>query len=120
MEAVRRNFKTWIAGVSVHVHYGCWRILATLAFLGNVHTACRKITDLDLVKERDLNSIPDTRTKSWSRTRDAHFRGPNLGGVIYVVASEVTHRSLARSAGSRGIGPVLFAEYLDYGLECRS
>src|SRR5215471_6206159 len=98
MEAVRRVFKTWITRVSVHVHHRHWRILATLSCLGDIHAACRKITHVDLVQERDLNSVSDPRPKSWSGVRDSHFRGPNVGGIIYVVAREVTHRGLAVTA----------------------
>src|SRR5213075_846767 len=109
MEAVGRIFKTWVARVSVHVQDRCWRALATLTFLCDVHAAGRKISDIDLIQERDLNSIPDSRTKSWSRVYDSQFRGPNLGGVINVIAREVTHRSLA-VATRGGIGSACFAE----------
>src|ERR1044072_3744768 len=120
MEAVRRIFKTRVAGVSVHVHSLYCKTLATLAFLSHVHTACRKITCLHLVQEGDLNAIANTGAQRWPRIRNTHFRRPHPCRGIDVGSREISHRSLTLTAARCGIRPVLLAENFNYALQCSS
>src|SRR5215216_4147881 len=93
--AVRRVFKTRVTRISVYataVRCDGFVLIASMPMIRYVQST-RKILDVDVVQESDLNGVSQARAECWSWTRDALGRGPNLTGVRLVVALEKTHLS---------------------------
>src|SRR5687767_8138164 len=104
MEAVRRFFKARVTRVSVDTAVrsdGLGSITGILATLGDIEgftsvgnvLGLVKFVDIDMIQERNLNSVSHTRPKRRCGVRDALLLRPNIGRCRRIVTSDVTHLS---------------------------
>src|SRR5688572_32373121 len=112
MKAVRRFLKARVTRISVDTAVrsdGLGSITSILATLGDVEgftsvgnvLGLVKFVNVDMIQERNLNSISHTRPQRRCGIRDAPGLRPNIGRCRRIVTSDVTHLSFIRGTASR-------------------